>query len=115
MVSPDGALLFLPKTKGLFARQTSCESDYTGNSTASCDNSISDDTKSVDSKIELHSMGAELSSPEELFPGDEYKSAIIIGNDLTLGGDKTVNGFSSKGWNPHLITASIRQAETTLR
>ena len=54
------------------------------------------------------------SPTEELFPGEEFESAIVMGNDMTPGGDETMNGFSAKGWNPHLATASIRQAVKTL-
>lgn len=120
IVSPDGALLFLPKIEGIqeSLKSSACDNTLSSNSSSN-KSSFDEDTKSFDSKNDsTYQLGSDSHGPrsptEELFPGDEYLSAIVIGNDVTPGGDKTINGFSSKGWNPHLITASIRQAVKTL-
>uniref|UniRef100_A0A6U3V384 Uncharacterized protein n=2 Tax=Ditylum brightwellii TaxID=49249 RepID=A0A6U3V384_9STRA len=49
------------------------------------------------------------------YPSEDIRSAIITGNDLNAGGDKTVNGFSAKGWASHAASTSIRQSECSLK
>jgi len=121
IVSPDGALLFLPKTETAHGNLINSNSSNASNS--STKSSSDEDIKSTEQDItisrdaETHQNDSTLgrnSPTEELFPGEEFESAIVMGNDMTLGGDKTMNGFSAKGWNPHLATASIRQAVKTL-
>lgn len=46
---------------------------------------------------------------------DEIDSSIYIGNDVVLNGEKIVNGFSARGWNPVMTTIAIRRAVDTLQ
>jgi hypothetical protein len=46
---------------------------------------------------------------------DEIESAIYIGNDVVLDGEKVLNGFSARGWNPIMTTMAIRRAVDTLQ
>ena len=44
---------------------------------------------------------------------DEYKSAVVMGNDLRA--DKTINGFSAMGWAPSATSLALRQTSEALR
>jgi hypothetical protein len=44
---------------------------------------------------------------------DEYKSAVIMGNDLKP--DKMINGFSAMGWSPSATSLALRQTSESLR
>ena len=45
---------------------------------------------------------------------DEYESAVYVGNDMTIDGEKALNGFSARGWNPIMATMALRRAVDTL-
>lgn len=42
--------------------------------------------------------------------GEEYQSAIFMGNDLNVEGDKALNGFTTKGWSIPATTLAIKQS-----
>ncbi|KAL3916616.1 MAG: hypothetical protein SGILL_005097 [Bacillariaceae sp.] len=48
------------------------------------------------------------SQVEEL--GEEYHSAVFLGHDLRPNGDKTLNGFSAKGWSMAAASLALRQS-----
>ncbi len=45
----------------------------------------------------------------------EFESSIFIGNDIVPDGEKVLNGFSARGWNPVMTTMAIRRAVDTLQ
>lgn len=46
--------------------------------------------------------------------GEEYESAIYVGNDLNTKGEKEMNGFSANGWSIPATNLALRQTEQTL-
>ena len=42
--------------------------------------------------------------------GEEYQSAIFMGNDLDVVGDQGLNGFSAKGWSIPAQTLAVKQS-----
>ena len=46
---------------------------------------------------------------------DGFESSIFIGNDVQPDGEKVLNGFSARGWNPIMATLAIRRAVDTLQ
>jgi hypothetical protein len=46
--------------------------------------------------------------------GEEYQSAIFMGNDLNFEGDKAMNGFSTKGWSIPATTLAIKQSADSM-
>ena len=45
----------------------------------------------------------------------EIESSIYIGNDVMPDGEKALNGFSARGWNPIMTTMAIRRSVDTLQ
>jgi hypothetical protein len=46
---------------------------------------------------------------------DEYESSICVGNDMTVDGEKEVNGFSARGWTPFMATMAMNRAVDTMQ
>eukprot|EP00980_Cylindrotheca_fusiformis_P017200 scaffold5296_cov215-Cylindrotheca_fusiformis.AAC.3 len=46
--------------------------------------------------------------------GEEYQSAIFMGNDLTVDGDKVLNGFTTRGWSIPATTLAIKQSADSM-
>ncbi|CAJ1900590.1 unnamed protein product [Cylindrotheca closterium] len=46
--------------------------------------------------------------------GEEYQSAIFMGNDLNADGDKQLNGFTSKGWSVPATTLAVKQSADSM-
>ena len=42
--------------------------------------------------------------------GEEYQSAVFMGNDLDVLGDQGLNGFSAKGWSLPAATLAVKQS-----
>ena len=45
---------------------------------------------------------------------EEYESAVICGNDLSLNGDADANGFSARGWNHDAATVALKASSDVL-
>jgi hypothetical protein len=43
--------------------------------------------------------------------GEEYASAVFMGNDLLPAGDKALNGFSAKGWSVPAASLAMKQTQ----
>ena len=46
--------------------------------------------------------------------GEEYDSAVFLGNDLPDLGDKTINGFSAKGWSTIAASLALKQSADSM-
>ncbi|KAL3944388.1 MAG: hypothetical protein SGBAC_001552, partial [Bacillariaceae sp.] len=46
--------------------------------------------------------------------GEEYQTAIFMGNDLNADGDKQLNGFTSKGWSIPATTLAVKQSADSM-
>ena len=46
--------------------------------------------------------------------GEEYESAVFLGNDLPDLGDKEVNGFSAKGWSNVAASLALKQSADSM-
>ena len=88
LVSPDGALLFLP-------RQDSADGTH----------------EIIDG---LHSkQNMELLT--NMYPTEEVRSAIVTGSDLHPNGDRLANGFSVRGWSDDAASLALRRSDEALR
>lgn len=102
LVSPDGMLLDSRRSEG---------GSYHENAGSSDDenvDSFSDEQKgSVDVNIKTEKI---------MYEGklDEYDDAVFIGNDMSLSGDKDLNGFSVRGLNPVLSSLALKTAVGTI-
>ena len=131
MVSPDGALLFLPRgdeTAGSLRSGSNHEADHTPKAAAAKPVSESDflpttpqtpkeltkDNKTANSTLKID-LSTPIQSHTQFFAGEEYESAVVVGNDLTVGGDLRANGFAAKGWNPERTTESLHIAHKSLK
>jgi hypothetical protein len=47
--------------------------------------------------------------------GDEYQSAVFMGNDLHNHGDRALNGFSAKGWSTAASSLAMKQSADAMR
>jgi len=45
---------------------------------------------------------------------EEYESAVVCGNDLSLNGDADANGFSARGWNHDAATVALKASSDVL-
>ena len=131
MVSPDGALLFLPRgdeTAGSLRSGSNYEADHTPKAATAKPVSASDflpttpqtPTQSTqENKTTISSSKDDLSTPiqthTQFFAGEDYESAVVVGNDLTVGGDLRANGFAAKGWNPERTSKSLHIANKSLQ
>lgn len=46
--------------------------------------------------------------------GEEYNSAVFLGNDLHSQGDKRINGFSAKGWSMAATSLALKQSADSI-
>jgi len=88
LVSPDGALLFLP-------RQDSADGPH----------AIIDGLHSKQNMELLTNM----------YPAEEVRSAIVTGSDLHPNGDRLANGFSVRGWSDDAASLALRRSDEALR
>jgi len=118
LVSPDGDLLLIPTTNnasqsnGLNLSSHNHHQDpnnstngnhATATSATAENNNLDGSTNSVHSASNLST---------EL--GDEYESAIYVGHDLDVHGDRALNGFSANGWSLPATSLALRQTEQSL-
>ena len=88
LVSPDGALLFLP-------RQDSADGTH----------------EIIDG---LHSK-QNMDLLTNMYPTEEVRSAIVTGSDLHPSGDRLANGFSVRGWSDDAASLALRRSDEALR
>ena len=88
LVSPDGALLFLP-------RQDSADGTH----------------EIIDG---LHSQ-QNMQLLTNMYPTEEVRSAIVTGSDLHPSGDRLANGFSVRGWSDDAASLALRRSDEALR
>mmetsp|Transcript_57236 Transcript_57236/g.63936 ORF Transcript_57236/g.63936 Transcript_57236/m.63936 type:complete len:942 (-) Transcript_57236:401-3226(-) len=89
LVSADGELLIIPQQQLGKEEQEKQRRDFGKN-------------QSNESEAEEAIDRAEL--------GEEYNSAVFLGNDLHYHGDKRINGFSSKGWSTPAASLALKQS-----
>ena len=103
LVSPDGDLLLLPQDQSLRG------SLHSG--TASDNDAVK--TGDKQNKRQLLEHGSSTSSiVSEL--AEDFESAIYVGNDLSIKGEKELNGFSANGWSIPATNLALRQTEQSL-
>eukprot|EP00536_Pseudo-nitzschia_multiseries_P012161 jgi/Psemu1/207795/e_gw1.448.53.1 len=105
LVSPDGELLIIPQQQ----QSTEVKVDD------SCDDE--GEAKGIAGKPEQR-KGPETwcweNSIQSNAFGEEYKSAVFLGNDLHKQGDKKINGFSAKGWSTAATSLALKQSADSL-
>ena len=89
LVSADGDLLIIPQEQQATANTSENESD----------------------KMLRRTPSMVKRTVSELFLGEEYESAVFMGNDLHVQGDKALNGFSAKGWSIPATSLALKQTE----
>jgi hypothetical protein len=108
LVSPDGELLVVPQLQLAKKQQQQSDSDKS---------KTGDKTKRRLTPLEETSLAfLETVCNNEL--GDQYQSAVFLGQDLHQNGDKILNGFSAKGWSMSAASLALKQstdAMTTLK
>ena len=122
MISPDGELLSCNSIPSLLDNNRDYkiavadgsdhnESAISSNDEKSDHSSIASDEDSTDHRFDAaHQQTTTPSSREE-----EFESSIYIGNDAVPDGEKVLNGFSARGWNPIMTTMAVRRAVDTLQ
>lgn len=71
----------------------------------------SDDSEAPDSST-LPTITTLQRTASEL--GEEYSSAIFVGDDLSIAGDKALNGFSAKGWSIPGASLALKQTNDNM-
>ena len=115
LVSADGELLLIPQQQQSLKEQSPA-SDETVDGDKKGQSSVNESFK--DDKISKESPSKRVSSgivrDMELFSkdmGEEYESAVFMGNDFNPSGDKDLNGFSAKGWSLPAATLAMQQTQ----
>jgi len=104
LVSPDGELLIIPhQQQSTEGKSESCDEDGEGKDTTG----ESDEQYGLESWCWANSIQS-----NEL--GEEYKSAVFLGNDLRKHGDKEINGFSAKGWSTPATSLALKQSADSI-
>lgn len=101
LVSPDGELLIIPQEQ-IGKEEREIEKRRR--------DSRKDQSKEVKTEEEATYRvipGYNLQSSEL---GEEYNSAVFLGNDLHYHGDLTLNGFSAKGWSLPAASLALKQS-----
>ena len=62
-----------------------------------------------------HEQEDEIVDLKHSFSLEECESSICVGNDMTINGEKEVNGFSAKGWSPFMATMAMNRAVDTMQ
>eukprot|EP00978_Attheya_sp_CCMP212_P008257 scaffold19326_cov39-Attheya_sp.AAC.1 len=95
-VSPDGALLMMPqsKTKDATSSPNSTKTEEQGG---------------------LSTTNSNIMSAEAFFAGEEYESAVVVGNDLRPDADAFANGFSARGWEISATTLALHRSQLSLK
>ena len=94
LVSPDGELLIIPQKQN----NVTVEEDERG------------EPKAQRIRTSL-SWNPEIQSNDL---GEEYCSAVFLGNDLPDQGDRAMNGFSSKGWSMAAQSLALKQSADSM-
>jgi len=94
LVSPDGELLIVPQKQN----NVTVEEDERG------------EPKVQRIRTSL-SWNPEIQSNDL---GEEYCSAVFLGNDLPNQGDRAMNGFSSKGWSMAAQSLALKQSADSM-
>ena len=110
MVSPDGMLLFQPRDAAAGESSTAKSKNDTFYDAAAYVGATEPEPKTPGSAERQQQNVPDVTNDSE----DNYESAIIIGNDMDIDGERKANGFSAKGWDATLATMAIRRAEHTL-
>jgi hypothetical protein len=98
LVSADGELLIIPQQQQSLQAQQGHEQSSTTN-----DNSNNDEGKASFDGRAMEVFSKDL--------GEEYESAVFMGNDFNPTGDKDLNGFSAKGWSLPAATLAMQQTQ----
>lgn len=109
LVSPDGDLLLLPQEQQQQQQQTYNKTLNNNNASETIAQSSSLNGENMED-LSRHSQAS--SNTSEL--GDEYTSAIRIGNDWAINGEKIMNGFTCNGWSIPAVSLALRQTEQLL-
>jgi len=88
LVSPDGALLFLPQQES------------------------TDGTHEIIDGV--HSR-QNIDLLTNMYPTEEVRSAVVTGSDLHPNGDRKANGFSVRGWSDDAASLALRRSDEALR
>ena len=100
LISPDGILLDASRrSEGGYFYENAGNSDD-----ENVDSFSNEQNGSVDVNIKKTYEGK----------SDDYDDAVFIGNDMSLRGDKDLNGFSVRGLNPILSTLALKTAVGTI-
>ncbi|VEU43393.1 unnamed protein product [Pseudo-nitzschia multistriata] len=106
LVSPDGELLIIPQQQQQYSKE----------------GRANDSEESHDKEVDGEGMPAEPKRKEKSHSwfdahgtasnelGEEYNSAVFLGNDLHKEGDKNLNGFSAKGWSTAATSLALKQS-----
>mmetsp|Transcript_29225 Transcript_29225/g.69586 ORF Transcript_29225/g.69586 Transcript_29225/m.69586 type:complete len:902 (+) Transcript_29225:312-3017(+) len=89
LVSPDGALLFTA-------------------------NNIGDRRLNLEEGDEPYGWTNWEKAEDDVIFDEEYKSAVVLGNDLTANGDFDSNGFTARGWNHDACSSALSASRDVL-
>jgi hypothetical protein len=87
------------------------ENNNENQSTSNDDTSVG--TNQHDHYHDKHQHQYQSTSPSS--KNEDFESSIYIGHDAVPDGEKVMNGFSARGWNPVMMTMAIRRAVDTLQ
>jgi hypothetical protein len=118
LVSADGELLLIPQLQlGKKEQQLRTRASSTGGQSKTTttrprpqqpSNRINDVAKTFDAVENVEAKDFWQTQANEL--GEEYISAVFLGNDLHNNGDKTLNGFSAMGWSAVAASLALKQS-----
>ena len=111
LVSPDGELLIIPQQQNCKDEQERGHNTFCGDTENSYNqegkvNDIVNEDGEQDKWWNSNVQSSEL--------GEEYASAIFLGNDLPGQGDKAMNGFSTKGWSMAAVSLALKQSADSI-
>jgi hypothetical protein len=102
LVSPDGELLIIPQEQ--IGKEEKEKRRRDSRKNQSKEGGCEAEEEATDRVIvpEYNLQSSEL--------GEEYNSAVFLGNDLHYHGDLTLNGFSCKGWSLPAASLALKQS-----
>ena len=101
LVSPDGELLIIPQEQ--IGKEEKEKEKRRRDSRKNQSKEVKTEEEAIDRVIpEYNLQSSEL--------GEEYNSAVFLGNDLHYHGDLTLNGFSAKGWSLPAASLALKQS-----
>ena len=116
MISPDGELLSC-----IDHGHPDKKDDIEENSIDTRESEVNDDSYSSENRIGTKDTKSNPTKDDNKIKTfteakeDEFESSIYVGNDVVPDGEKVLNGFSARGWNPVMTTMAIRRAVDTLQ